>query len=80
MLGHRETAGRRGMARQQWRRHAVATLGVVCAAAFVAVAATDGPMRNSTAAATPGAPAPEMGGLAPPGSDGKAYHHVWPVR
>ncbi|CAD6225235.1 unnamed protein product [Miscanthus lutarioriparius] len=66
------------MARQQWRRHAVATLGVACAAAVVAVAATDGPMRNSTAAATPGAPAPEMGGLAPPGSDGKAYHHVWP--
>lgn len=35
------------MARQQWRRHAVATLGVACAA-VVAVASADGPMRNST--------------------------------
>ena len=64
------------MARQQWRRHAaVATLGVACAAAaVVAVAADDGPTRNSTAAAiSPGAPAH-------PGNDGKAYHHVWPVK
>jgi hypothetical protein len=47
------------------------------AAAVVAVAAPEGP-RNSTAA-TPGAPAPEMGALARPGNDGKAYQHVWPV-
>ncbi|XP_066399285.1 sulfite exporter TauE/SafE family protein 3-like [Miscanthus floridulus] len=63
------------MARQQWR-HAVATLSVACAAAVVAVAAAEGP-RNSTAA-TPGAPAPEMGLARPGNNDGKAYQHVWP--
>jgi hypothetical protein len=62
LLGPERERQQAGMARQQWRRHAVATLGVACAA-VVAVAAADGPMRNSTR----------------PGNDGKAYQHVWPV-